>query len=205
MRSCGYSSVVGCDLRSRSSQLNFRVRLVLCRYSAPVDCKCDAVHEAGIITGEEDDRRSKFLGLSNATCWCQRCELTHHLLGDCFHHAGARRAGGNGVDPDTTRAVFGGPGLRQQFESRPAGAIQSHAGLSEAGDHRGDVDDRAPSAFGHGWGQGRDEEERYLDVQCKTLVELCFGSCAAWSEQGDASVVDEDVDMTAGCLSGPLD
>jgi hypothetical protein len=45
------------------------VRLVLCRDPAPVDRKSDAVDEAGIITGEEDDRRSKFLGLSHATCW----------------------------------------------------------------------------------------------------------------------------------------
>ena len=60
-------------------------------------------------------------------------------------------------------------------------------------------------AFGHGWRQCRDEEERNLDVQCKTLVELCFGGCVAWSEQSDASVVDEDVDVTVACLSGPLD
>ena len=33
------------------------------RYSASIDRKGDAVDEAGIITGEEDDRRSKFLGL----------------------------------------------------------------------------------------------------------------------------------------------
>ena len=45
-------------------------RQALRRDSAPVDRKSDAVDEAGIITGEEDDRRSKFLGLSYATCWC---------------------------------------------------------------------------------------------------------------------------------------
>ena len=45
------------------------VRLVLCRDPAPVDGKSDAVDEAGIVTGEEDDRRGKFLGLSHATCW----------------------------------------------------------------------------------------------------------------------------------------
>ena len=50
-----------------------------------------------------------------------------------------------------------------------------------------------------------DEEEGNLDVQCKGLVELCFGGCAARSEQGDASVVDEDVNVTVACLSGPLD
>ncbi len=44
--------------------------LELCRDPASVDRKSDAVDEAGIITGEEDDRRSKFLGLSYATCWC---------------------------------------------------------------------------------------------------------------------------------------
>jgi hypothetical protein len=36
------------------------------------------------------------------------------------------------------------------------------------------------------------------------LVELCFGGGVAWSEQGDASVVDEDVDVTVACRSGPL-
>jgi len=46
------------------------VRLVLCRDPASIDRKSDAVDEAGIITCEEDDRRSKFLGLSYATCWC---------------------------------------------------------------------------------------------------------------------------------------
>jgi hypothetical protein len=44
--------------------------LVSCSDPAPVDRKCDAVDEAGVITGEEDDRRSEFLGLSYATCWC---------------------------------------------------------------------------------------------------------------------------------------
>ena len=86
-------------------------RRTLRRNSASIDRKRDAVHEAGIIAGEEDDRRSKFLRLSYATCWCQRCELIHHLAGDCFHHPGARRAGGDGVDPDTTRAVFGVNGI----------------------------------------------------------------------------------------------
>jgi hypothetical protein len=46
------------------------LRLVLCRDPASIDRKSDAVDEAGIITGEEDDRRSKFLGLSYAACWC---------------------------------------------------------------------------------------------------------------------------------------
>ena len=59
------------DLPSVSSHLNVAaVRLVSCRDPAPVDRKSDAVDEAGIITCEEDDRRSKFLGLSYATCWC---------------------------------------------------------------------------------------------------------------------------------------
>jgi hypothetical protein len=54
-----------------SSHLNVAAaRLVSCRDPAPVDRKSDAVDEAGIITGEEDDRRGKFLGLSYATCWC---------------------------------------------------------------------------------------------------------------------------------------
>ena len=44
-----------------------------------------------------------------------------------------------------------------------------------------------------------------LTFTCKGLVELCFGGCVAWSEQGDAGVVDEDVDVTVACLSGPLD
>jgi hypothetical protein len=44
-----------------------------------------------------------------------------------------------------------------------------------------------------------------LTFSAKGLVELCFGGCVAWSEQGDASVVDEDVDVTAASLSGPLD
>jgi hypothetical protein len=47
-----------------------RRRRELRRHSAPVDRKCDAVDEAAIITCEEDDRRSKFLRLSYATCWC---------------------------------------------------------------------------------------------------------------------------------------
>ena len=62
--------------------------------------------EAGVITGQEDDRRSKFLGRSDATRWCERSELIHHLFGDCFHHQGAHQAGGYGVDPNATRAVF---------------------------------------------------------------------------------------------------
>jgi hypothetical protein len=45
-------------------------RLALRRYPASIDRKSDAVDEAGMITSEEDDRRSKFLGLSYATCWC---------------------------------------------------------------------------------------------------------------------------------------
>src|SRR5579875_1066945 len=108
MRSCGYSSVLSCDLCCRSSLLGVTAERRLRRYPASIDRKGDAVDEAGLVTCEEDDRRSKFLGLSYATCWRQRCELIHHLLGDRFHHAGARRAGGDGVDPDTTRAVFGG-------------------------------------------------------------------------------------------------
>ena len=57
------SSVVGHDIKRRR-------RRELRRDPAPVDRKSDAVDEAGIITGEEDDRRGKFLGLSYATCWC---------------------------------------------------------------------------------------------------------------------------------------
>ena len=78
-------------------------------------------------------------------------------------------------------------------------------GLPEARDHRADVDNRAPSAFGHGWRELRDEEERNLDVQREGLVELCLGGGAAWPEQGDAGVVDEDVDVAVACLGGPLD
>jgi hypothetical protein len=67
--SCGYLSVVSCDLCSVSSHLNVAVaRLVLCRDPAPVDRESDAVDEAGVVTGEEDDRRGKFLGLSHAAC-----------------------------------------------------------------------------------------------------------------------------------------
>jgi hypothetical protein len=56
---------------SRSSLLNVTVaRPVSGRDPASIDRKSDAVDEAGIITCEEDDRRSKFLGLSYATCWC---------------------------------------------------------------------------------------------------------------------------------------
>ena len=51
----------------------------------------------------------------------------------------------------------------------------------------------------------RDEEERNLDVQREGLVELCLGGGAARSEQGDAGVVDEDVDVAVACLGGPLD
>jgi hypothetical protein len=40
------------------------VRLVLGRYPLSIDCKSDALNEAGIITGQKDDRRSKFLRLS---------------------------------------------------------------------------------------------------------------------------------------------
>src|SRR5579871_4535276 len=42
---------------------------------------------------------------------------------------------------------------------------------------------------GHRWSECGDEEERNLDVQRKGLVELCFGGCDRWSEQGDASIV----------------
>ncbi len=56
-------------IRVPGSSLERHRRQALRRYSAPVDRKSDAVHEAGIITGEEDDGRSKFLGLSYATCW----------------------------------------------------------------------------------------------------------------------------------------
>src|SRR5438105_800106 len=69
---------------------------------------------------------------------------------------------------------------------------KGHSGLSEAGDHRGDVDNRTPPAFGHGRCECRDEEERHFDVQTERLVELCFGRCVRRSEQGDASVVDEN-------------
>ena len=69
--------VIGVMGISRSGSRTFRsarelsgFRQALRRYPAPVDRKSDAVDEAGIITGEEDDRRSKFLGLSYATCWC---------------------------------------------------------------------------------------------------------------------------------------
>ena len=65
--------LLGCwfDVPSVSSHLNVAVaRLVSCRDPAPVNRKSDAVDEAGIIAGEEDDRRGKFLGLSYATCWC---------------------------------------------------------------------------------------------------------------------------------------
>ena len=90
-------------MRSRSSHQT--PRPLSGRYSAPVDRKCDAVDEAGIITGEEDDRRGQFLGLSDATCWCLGCGLLHHLFGDTFHHRRARRAGGNGVDPNTAGRI----------------------------------------------------------------------------------------------------
>jgi hypothetical protein len=41
-----------------SSRLNVVVaRLVLCRDAAPVDREGDAVDEAGVVAGEEDDRR----------------------------------------------------------------------------------------------------------------------------------------------------
>ena len=90
--------------------------------------------------------------------------------------------------PDTSGAGFGGPGLGQQFEGCSARAYKP-SGLSGVGDHRGDVDDRAPSAFGHGWRQGRDEEERHLDVQCKVLVELCFGGSLRWSENATPALL----------------
>jgi hypothetical protein len=41
------------------------------RNSASIDGKGDAVDEAGIVTGQKNDRRSQFLGLSYATCRCQ--------------------------------------------------------------------------------------------------------------------------------------
>jgi uncharacterized protein YfaQ (DUF2300 family) len=63
-------SILGRPARSCQQFADYARRLVLRRDPAPVDSKCDAVDEAGIITCEEDDRRSKFLGLSYATCWC---------------------------------------------------------------------------------------------------------------------------------------
>ena len=52
----------------RAAPVNVAVlRLVLRRDPAPVDRERDAVDEAGVITREEDDRRSKFLRFSYAT------------------------------------------------------------------------------------------------------------------------------------------
>ena len=63
-------SIPGRPARFYQQFADYARRLVLRRDPAPVNRKCDAVHEAAIITCEEDDRRGKFLGLSCATCWC---------------------------------------------------------------------------------------------------------------------------------------
>src|SRR3954469_238079 len=108
-----------------------RRRAVLRRCTAAVDREGDAVNKAGVIAREENDRCGKFLGSSYPSCWCLGCELIHHLVGHSLHGPSARRAGGDGIDPDTTWAVLGSPGLRQQFQRCAARAVQSHAGLSK--------------------------------------------------------------------------
>src|SRR5690349_8369098 len=54
-----------------------------------------------------------------------------------------------------TRTPLGPYSAAQAFvrSSRAARLAPYRAmpGLTEAGDHRGDIDDRAPAAFGHGW------------------------------------------------------
>jgi len=66
--------VVGCDLFSVFTLKRRRRPALRRRYSASIDGMGDAVDEAGIITGDKDDRRSKLLGLSDAACWCEKCE-----------------------------------------------------------------------------------------------------------------------------------
>ena len=44
-----------------------------------------------------------------------------------------------------------------------------------------------------------------LTLSAKVSSNSASVAAFAWSEQGDASVVDEDVDVTVACLSGPLD
>src|SRR5215469_1315643 len=56
---------------------------------------------------------------------------------------GAYRAGSDGVDPNSARAVFGGPRSGQRLEGGPACAVHGHSWPAEAGDHGADVDDGA--------------------------------------------------------------
>jgi hypothetical protein len=58
-------------------------------------------------------------------------------------------------------------------------------------------------ARGHGRCQGRDKEERDLDIDGEGLVELGFGSGLRGSRRGDAGVVDENVDVALAGLSSP--
>src|SRR5579862_7488325 len=58
------------DLLSMSSRHVAVVRPTSGRDSAAVDGQGDAVDEAGIVAGEEDDGRGEFLGLGHAACWC---------------------------------------------------------------------------------------------------------------------------------------
>ena len=62
--------MVACCLCFLSSHLNVVERRDLGGRLAPVNSKSDAVDETAIITGEEDDCRSKFLRLSFLLASC---------------------------------------------------------------------------------------------------------------------------------------
>jgi hypothetical protein len=55
-----------------------------------------------------------------------------------------------------------------------------HPRLPETGDHRADADDGTPAALGHRRRQGRDKEERHLDVDREGLVELLLSGQLRW-------------------------
>ena len=131
-------------------------------------------------------------------------ERIHHLLGDCFHHSGARGPGATAF----TRTPSGPYSAAQAFvNSSRAARLAPYRAMPGCPKLATIVETLTmePHPRVRPWlAPGCDKEEGNLDVQCNALVEVCFGGCIAWSELGDTSVIDEDVDMAVAHVGGPL-
>src|ERR1035438_1416483 len=167
------------------------------------DLPCDV---GGLVAGEEADRPGDFFRPAEPTNRDLSTEPFHHFVWDRGQHVGCDIAGSDRVDgqadPVADRALrpgeledgLPGQGLRQAEEPRLGCGIVGLADAAGFPDRRGHVDDPAGSPLDHVLQRSFGHEECAGKIDREHLLPALVGHLGHGPVDGDARVVDHDVE-----------
>src|SRR4051812_39692356 len=165
---------------------------------AAVDGVDLAGDEGRFRVGEELHDAGDLVGFAEAPDGDLGDDLVEGFLGDGLDHLGGDVAGCDGVDGDALAGGLLGEAHGQAEQAGFGGGVVGLADVAGLADDRADVDDAARSAVEHVLQDRPRQVERARQVDLDDPVPVFDGHLADGLVQGDAGVVDQDVEAAVG-------